>query len=112
MQPTLLYVYAGAPIKAIVGRLQVTSCAKSPLQDCLEMSALGDLAPSEISNYAANYADLYVFSVLEYESFKTVLSFESLREQFGFSPPQSFMILSTEGEAAIEKASGLRRGEN
>lgn len=107
MQPTTMYVYAGAPIKAVVGRLQVTACIRSSLKDCLNVATEGKITPSDLTSYAASYDELYVFSVGKYEPFKSILTFDTLKEQFGFSPPQSFMILSSEGAAVLANKGGL-----
>jgi hypothetical protein len=53
-----------------------------------------------------------VFTVGKFQSASTEVTFSELKEKYGFAPPQSFLILSTQGKNALDTLCGFAEGEN
>jgi len=101
-EPKWIYVYAGSPTSALVGRFPVLSTVKMTIPDCLALANFGAIEKSELKNYAANYSELFVFMVCKYEPFLKPYTRQRLLLEFGFTPPQSFTVLSTEGKKVVD----------
>ena len=112
MSPSWVYVYAGTPIKAVIGRLPVIHLRQLTIKESLALANEGALERSELAEYAGEYGLLFVFTVGNFQSASTEVTFSELKEKYGFAPPQSFLILSTQGKNALDTLCGFAEGEN
>jgi predicted transcriptional regulator len=110
--PSWVYVYAGTPIKAVIGRLPVIHLRQLTIKESLALANEGALERSELAEYAGEYSSLFVFTVGKFQSASTEVTFPELKEKYGFAPPQSFLILSTQRKNALDTLCGFAEGEN
>jgi len=103
MIPQWIYVYCGTPVKALIGRLPVKSLKRITVSECLKLAEYGAISENDLSNYAKDYNTLFVFEVGQYISARKAASLDQLNADYGFLPPQSFLILSEEGVDAVDK---------
>ncbi|HOO93761.1 MAG TPA: hypothetical protein PKX94_09840 [Opitutales bacterium] len=107
MTPSWIYVYVGTPTKAIIGRLPIQKMEFLPLNECIRHSAKGAITKDDLSKYASGYAELFVFTVAEYQAAKTAVELEYLKERYAYSPPQNFLVLSKQGKQALDELCGF-----
>ena len=107
MIPRWIYVYAGIPIKAIVGRLLVEKIEVLSIEESMRHLTKGAITEEEFSRYAAGYKELFVFTVANYQAAKKAADLENLKNRYGYSPPQSFLVLSKEGKRRIDELCGF-----
>jgi len=102
-----IYVYMGSPIKALVGRLPVSSVQKLSIKDALNLALDGAIEYSELKKYAIGYLSLYVFDVGKYEKCKKHISYVELNNKYNFHPPQSFLYVSKNGHDELNTICGF-----
>jgi len=107
MEPRWIYVYVGTPIKAIVGRLPLERLEVMPVTECLHLTTAGAIAKDELVQYANNYKGLFVFWVGKYQRANQEVDFDYLNSRHGFSPPQSFLLLSRQGKKQLDDLCGF-----
>lgn len=114
--PTKMYVYIGAPVSALIGRCEVTSLDWLPIKEALALSSEGAIPQDELRRYAGDYDTMAVYTIESIEVCRSPLSYSQLHEQFSFSPPQSFFVLSKAGQAELDELAGFvqkkRKGKN
>lgn len=110
--PSWVYVYAGAPIKAVIGRLPVICLRQLTIKESLALADDGALTRSELKEYAGEYDSLFVFTVGIFQSASRAATFSNLKKHYGFAPPQSFLILSAQGKIALDALCGFAEGVN
>lgn len=110
--PRWVYVYAGAPIKAVIGRLPVIHLRQLTIKESLALVNEGALKRSELEEYAGEYGSLFVFAVGGFQSASSAATFHKLKENYGFSPPQSFLILSSQGKNELDALCDFAEGVN
>lgn len=107
--PKYIYVYVGSPVCALTGRFAVEKCERLSTKDAVALADAGAIAADELERYARDYDHLYVFTVGDFESSKKELAYSDLSEKFGFSPPQSFFVLSKDGKSTVDKKAGFAK---
>jgi predicted transcriptional regulator len=110
--PNWVYVYAGTPIKAVIGRLPVMCLRQLALKESLALADEGALKKRELQEYAGEYSSLFVFTVEKFQPASSPAPYSKLKEDYGFAPPQSFLILSEEGKIALDALCGFAEGVN
>lgn len=110
--PNWVYVYAGTPIKAIIGRLPVMRLKQLTIKESLALADEGALKIKELQEYAGEYSSLFVFTVGKFQPAFRPAPYSKLKEDYGFAPPQSFLILSKEGKIALDALCGFAEGVN
>ena len=108
--PNWIYVYAGTAIKAVIGRLPVMSLKQLTLKDSLALADEGAIKTTELQEYAGAYSSLFVFTVGKYQPASSPAHFSKLKNDYGFAPPQSFLILSKEGKFTLDSICGFVEG--
>jgi predicted transcriptional regulator len=106
-QPKWIYVYACAPISAIIGRLEIKKYDWLSVEEALKLTIEGRIEKNELLSYAQDYESLAVFTVGAFKSAKRPLSRIFLNGKYGFHPPQTFLRLSLDGQNEIDKLGGL-----
>lgn len=107
MTPKQIYVYIGAPMSALIGRCAVTALEWLSTEDALALSSEGLLPIEELRRYARDYDSLAVYTIQPIELCSSPLSFSTLQEKFSFSPPQSFFVLSRQGQRDLDHVAGF-----
>ena len=105
--PDFIYVYVGSPLSSLIGRLPVNNCEQLPVAKALKLADAGAISSEALRSYSGDYESLYVFSVGDFEEVSNVLTYSELAHDFGFSPPQSFFVLSKSGKTTLDKKSKL-----
>jgi predicted transcriptional regulator len=108
--PNWVYVYAGTPIKAIVGRLPVIQLRQLTIKEALTLAHDGGLRRNELAEYAAGYESLCIFTVGKFQSSSREIALSELKKDYNFNPPQSFLILSMQGKKVLDKLCGFSEG--
>jgi predicted transcriptional regulator len=106
-----VYLWAIAPISAIVGRAPIVRLQEIAVAEALESHEQYGLSVQELREYCADYELLGVFILGPYEPAKTRLRLAELGEAGRFHPPQSFLYLSRQGQEHLcSKASFISKG--
>jgi predicted transcriptional regulator len=107
ISPNWMYIYLAAPKSAVVGRARIHSLDWLPCEEAFALAADGKIDPDELRRYAVGYDSLAVFRIGQLEIAHPKLTFAELSSQFGFSPPQSFFVLSESGQRHLDKLAGF-----
>lgn len=105
--PDFLYFYVGAPVSAVIGRAKITEFERLATDEAVRLADEGHINEKELRAYATGYDALVVFHLGRLQLAKTELSYSTLASSFGFSPPQSFFVLSKEGKSQLNKLAGF-----
>lgn len=105
--PEWLYIYIGAPTSALIGRARIYSLTSLPSAEALLLATEGKIDIDELAAYAMGYDSLAIFRIGTLETPRSRLKLSDLFAQFGFSPPQSFFVLSKSGHINLDSAAGF-----
>ena len=105
--PRWIYVYVGSPHSFILGRLPVLKYERLPLDAALKRAPHAGLSREELALYLFNYDSVAAFTVRALELARSARSLSYLRSSFSFSPPQSFLVLSKDGQRELDVVLGL-----
>ena len=100
--PTKLYIYASAPLCAIIGVCEIKSVERLKIKAALALSKAGRIDETELRSYIGKYADVGVFRIGKVKIAKKYLSLDQLRSKGRFFPPQSFLFISDEGGKLLD----------
>ncbi|MBL8812072.1 MAG: hypothetical protein JNM43_18045 [Planctomycetaceae bacterium] len=102
-----LYVYAGAPISGLIGRLLVTEYGK--VSTAMALKHLNDarLSITEFREYVAEELDICMFKVSEFQPALRPVGCQDLKVKFGFVAPQKFFFLSPSGQVSVDTECGF-----
>lgn len=103
--PDVMYIYVGAPKKEIIGKCAIRSVERIAASKTSSLADKGRISNKALSEYIGDKKDVGLYLVDDIMIFNTPLSLESLRKKGRFFAPQSFLFLSEEGVAEIEKRS-------
>ena len=109
--PECMYIYIGWPKSSLIGRARIHKLEWMPSQDALTLAPKGQISSDELCRYAAGYESLAVFSIGAFEAAANRLTLGVLSSRFGFSPPQSFLVLSNQGQRQLDVAAGFQPAE-
>jgi predicted transcriptional regulator len=107
--PRFIYIYIAAPVSALIGRCDVSSLDWLPTKEAIAHSSDGAISEDELRRYPSEYDTLAVYTVGPIQVCRAPLSFSLLREQFAFSPPQSFFVLSQSGQKNLDGIAGFAK---
>jgi len=107
MIPHWIYVYVGTPMKAIAGRLPVKKVEVVSVKECIRLASEGAIGRDELAKYANGYKELFVFWVGNYQLANHGVDFAYLNSRHGFTPPQSFLLLSEQGKRRLDELCGF-----
>ena len=106
--PRFIYVYVGSPHCLLLGRLPVTHYETLKTNAASRQAAKAGLSVDELAAYLKGYSDVFTFTVGPLQQVTRATDLKQLVERFGFSPPQSFFVLSLEGKQRLDDMAGLR----
>jgi len=107
IKPSWIYVYVGQPEGSIIGRLPIKNYSQLTIVEALQLSQEGHISKHDLQDYAGTYKKLSVFKVDPLQSSSPHVSRKTLVERFNFFPPQSFLILSTQGKILLDELAGF-----
>jgi predicted transcriptional regulator len=105
--PSYMYIYIGTPVRALIGRCEVFGLDWLPTKEAIALFSEGAISEDDLRRYASTYEKLAVYTVGPIQVCRSPLSFSFLQEQFTFSPPQSFFVLSRTGQQKIDEVAGF-----
>lgn len=107
IKPAWIYVYVGQPESSIIGRLPIKHYSQLNIAEALQLSQEGQISKHDLQDYAGTYKKLAVFRVETLQRSSPHISRKTLVEKFNFFPPQSFLILSTQGKILLDELAGF-----
>ena len=106
--PTLMYVYASAPVSAIVARAPILSYEKLPTAEVMELTQRGAIAPEELESYCRLRDTLVVMGIGQVSAAKSPITFSFLAEHYNFWPSSTFIPLSASGVKTLDRLGQFR----
>jgi predicted transcriptional regulator/DNA-binding XRE family transcriptional regulator len=89
---TIAYIYCTSPVRAIIGRAEITEIIKLPVDEIWrEYHASASVDKSDFDSYFSGINEGFALKFANAEAFSRRLELPELRERFGFEPPQSFL---------------------
>ena len=110
-QPAWLYAYVASPVSELVLRAEVKSITQVNLDESLRYSSELLLSRGEIATYFEGYEEMGLYLLGLSTPSRTSLKLGRLQEAGRFSPPQSFLYLSSEGREFLDSSCGFPRVE-
>jgi predicted transcriptional regulator len=105
--PRFIYVYIGSPHCLLLGRLAVTRYELLSTRSALQHTAKAGLTADELAQYLKGYDTVAAFTVGHIHKTATTTSLQRLAATFGFTPPQSFFVLSHNGRRLLDEFAGI-----
>lgn len=100
---TIAYIYSTSPVRAIVGRAQISGVTKLPLAEIWrKYSKLASVNKEEFDLYFDGLNEGFALKFSHARPFSRRLELPELRERFGFEPPQSFLYANPALRTALE----------
>jgi len=89
---TIAYIYCTSPVRAMVGRAEITDVIKLPVADIWKKYAsCASIRRPEFDSYFEGVKEGFALKFANARPFPRQLNLAELRERFGFEPPQSFL---------------------
>lgn len=99
--PQKVFIYVGVPLKAVIGFAIVKSISEVSLAQANTMANEGGISEQELFNYIGNNGIVHAIKIHDMVIFKEPIGLSYLKNEFGFSPPQSFSIVDAPLEGAL-----------
>lgn len=103
-----IYVYIGAPSKLLAGRFSVKKMSVQSIDKCVQLAPKGAISADELREYAKSYDELFVFEVGAFEPTCKDVHYAKLKAKYNYCPPQSFLILSKQGQVELDALCGYK----
>jgi predicted transcriptional regulator len=91
----------------MLGRFPVVKYEQMAVDAALKRTSDAGLTKAELTAYLVNYESVAAFRVGALELSRSPQSLLQLQSAFSFSPPQSFLVLSRDGQRALDTALGF-----
>ncbi|TKB63230.1 MAG: hypothetical protein E8D47_13115 [Nitrospira sp.] len=101
--PRRMFVYICAPYSELIGFCSIKKLRRINLREGLQILGQSGLTREDLEAYFLGYEEIGCYSISHISLFRTPLSLESLRNQAGFSPPQSFVSLSRRASGWLDQ---------
>lgn len=102
-KPTVMYLYIGAPVKEIIGKCHIDSTESVSLAAAKKLANDARIAPEELERYIGQHKDVSIYKISGITIFNNAIGLDRLRKSGRLFPPQSFLFLSEEGVAEINR---------
>lgn len=106
--PSWIYFHINAPFSEIRARARIDTIKMISKQDAVRLHKQLDLSIDEIRAYVGAASEIGAYSVAEFEIASNNITARALQEQMIYSPPQSFLFLSREGKAVVDRLCNFR----
>jgi len=103
-QPEWLYAYVNSPVSELALRARVESVETVGIEEALRYSTELLLSRAEIETYFEGYKEMGLYHLGLASPSRTCVNLQRLREAGRFSPPQSFLYLSSEGREFLDSS--------
>lgn len=107
--PRWIYVYVGSPHSLILGRFPIHRYEQLPVDDALKRADEAGLSREELTQYLTDYDSVATFSVGALEPAPCPRPLAQLQSAYSFSPPQSFLVLSKDGQRTLDASLGFSK---
>lgn len=92
---TLVYIYSTSPIRALVGRAEISDVSKLPVsQIWRKFSKPAGVKRKDFDSYFNGLQEGFALEFSNVKALPRPLTLSELRDRFGFQPPQSFLYVS------------------
>jgi predicted transcriptional regulator/DNA-binding XRE family transcriptional regulator len=92
---TVVYIYSTSPIRALVGRAEISDVNKLPLsQIWRKFSKPAGIKRKDFDSYFNGLHEGFALQFSNVKALPRPLTLSELRDRFGFQPPQSFLYAS------------------
>lgn len=106
--PSWIYFHINAPFSELRARARIKAIEMISKQDAVKLHKQLDLSIDEIRAYAGAASEIGAYSVAAFELASNNITTRALQEQMIYSPPQSFLFLSHEGKAVVDRLCNFR----
>ncbi|WP_020696526.1 helix-turn-helix domain-containing protein [Reyranella massiliensis] len=91
---TLAYIYSTSPVRAMVGRAEITDVVKLPVSHIWKKySSCAFINKADFDAYFEGLSEGFALKFANAKPLPRQLDLSELRERFGFEPPQSFLYV-------------------
>ena len=108
MKAKWLYFHVNAPISAICARAEIRSVRECTCSQAKALARHIALSPLEIAAYVGSDAKVGCYHLRLIDLLKRPLSITDIEKELVYHPPQSFLILSREAKAVVDRLAGFR----
>lgn len=99
---TKIYIYSTSPVRAIVGCAEISEIIKLPIQNIWKKySKSAFIKKQDFETYFEGLTEGFVLELTNAQTFENPMNLKELREQFNFTPPQSFIYAKQEVRRAL-----------
>jgi predicted transcriptional regulator len=89
---TIAYIYCTSPVRAMIGRAEITDIIKLPIADIWrKYGNSASIDKTEFDSYFDGLDEGFALKFANAQHLPRQLDLSELRERFGFEPPQSFL---------------------
>lgn len=93
---TIAYIYSTSPIRALVGRAEISDVVKLPIKKIWQLySKRASIKRSDFEGYFDGLSEGFALQFTNAQAFERPLHLAELRDRFGFEPPQSFLYANS-----------------
>jgi len=100
-----LYIYIGSPESKLIGVANIDSIDLFSLQQAFKQRDRAAISKSELEQYFKGYEEVGGYWLSDISLFDNPLSFQYVNDQTGFTPPQSFVRVSSKANQWLDKHS-------
>lgn len=89
---TIAYIYSTSPIRALVGRAEISDVVKLPIEKIWQQyGKRASINRADFDSYFDGLSEGFALQFTNARPFARPLHLAELRDRFGFEPPQSFL---------------------
>jgi len=109
--PAVLYIYINSPGSRVIGKAKIKKIELVDISTAISLSNSACISGEEIRSYIGNSNKLGVYLLDKFAAAPTPATLKAIRKHMKFYPPQSFLILSKQSKALLEKLCSFRKAE-
>jgi predicted transcriptional regulator len=96
LEPSRMYIYMAAPFSQVIGVSNITRLIDVSIEEAKALRDKTGIDDKELRKYFDGYESVGCYFIDNTQYFNPAISLESLRDEWSFYPPQSFVSLSQE----------------
>lgn len=96
LEPDFVFIYVGFPVKKIIGFAKVQLIENINLPRAIDIKNQGAIEEKELAKYIGSNGSVFAIWISKPKIFTKPFDLETLKQTFGFHPPQSFSKLDSE----------------
>jgi predicted transcriptional regulator len=98
-----MYLYIGSPKSSFIGVADIKSVEALSFEEALKELENAAISKAELEQYFQGYNEVGGYRISDIRLFLKPLSLQYVSEETGFSPPQSFVRVSSAADSWMEK---------